>query len=352
MTEPTQQTLRSQPEPADGPAQPRRRLLQAAAASALPAIGGLVLPGSAHAQAAAWPSKPIRIVVPFPPGGLTDSLARNYGEHLAKKFGQPVVIDNKPGGGGIIGADAVAKAAPDGHTLLLSVSGTYWQSRVLYRKLPFDVDRDFVPITMFPSGPLAFGVPEKLPVKNVKEFVEFARKNPANMGTYAPGSMPHMAADSLNQAQGLSIITVHYRGEAPMWSDVSTGQIQAGIGSVQGAQSHVQRGAMRIIAVTGTQRSPKLPDVPTCFEQGFTLPVFKLDGYLPLAAPTGTPVEILEKISEAIREAYTTPKIKELHQFQGIPTPPTPTLADTRRQWNEDAPQWIALADRLGIKLD
>ena len=143
---------------------------------------------SSLAQEAKWPSKPIRIVVAFPPGGLTDAIARNYGEYLSGKLGVPVVIDNKPGAGAIIGIDAVAKAPADGYTLGMSTSGTYWQNRVLYSKLPYNLDKDIVPVTVFPSGPLVVGIHDKIPARNMAEFVAWAKKNPTSMGTATPVS--------------------------------------------------------------------------------------------------------------------------------------------------------------------
>jgi tripartite-type tricarboxylate transporter receptor subunit TctC len=148
----------------------------------------LAMGGPVWAQAAKWPSKPIKIVVAFPPGGLTDAYARNFGEYLSTKLGVPVVIENKPGAGAIIGIDAVAKAPADGYTLSMSTSGTYWQNRILYSKLPYNLDKDLTPVTVFPSGPLVVGIHDKIPAKNMAEFVAWAKKNPASMGTYAPGS--------------------------------------------------------------------------------------------------------------------------------------------------------------------
>ena len=331
-------------EPADGA---RRRLVlgaaTAAAASTLPAIG--------RAQAA-WPNKPVRVIVPFPPGGLTDGYARAYSDHLSRKYGQQFVVENKSGAAGTLGAGEVAKAAPDGYTLLVTTSGPVWAARVLYSKLPYNPDKDFVPIALFPSGALILGVPDKLPVKNAKELLAYAKANSCNMGSYAAASWPHMIADTWNQTENTQIVTVHYRGESPMWVDVVGGQVQMAVGSVQGILPHIQRGAVRAIAATGKSRSPKLPDVPTFVEMGFNHPVFALDGYLPMCAPAGTPRDILEKIAEGIREAAETPRLKELQSMFGIPVPPVATLADARRVWDSDSVQWIGMAEKLGIKLD
>ena len=172
------------------------------------ALGATALVPNALAQTAKWPTKQIRIVVAFPPGGLTDSYARMYAEQLTAKFGVPAVVDNKPGAGAIIGIDNVAKSPADGYTLLMTTSGTVWQNRVLYNKLPYNLDKDLVPIANFPSGPLIVGISEKIPAKNMREFIEFAKKNPTNMGTYAPGSIPHMAADQINRSDGTKIVPV------------------------------------------------------------------------------------------------------------------------------------------------
>lgn len=203
-----------------------------------------------------WPNKPIRLVVAFPPGGLTDAYARLYAEHLTAKFGVPAVVDNKPGAGAVIGIDAVAKAAPDGYTLLMTTSGTVWQNRVLFSKLPYNLDKDIVPVAVFPSGPLVVGVPEKLGINTYRELVAHARKNDINMGSYAPGSYPQMVADQTNRSEGTKIVTINYKGESPMWIDVASGQIQVAIGSFQAFDTVASRGA-KSIGVTGSYRSPQ-----------------------------------------------------------------------------------------------
>ncbi len=317
-------------------------------------LGALVLTlgatGAALAQSAPWPAKPIRIVVAFPPGGLTDAYARNYGEYLSGKLGVPVVIDNKPGAGAIIGIDAVAKAPADGYTLGMSTSGTYWQNRVLYNKLPYNLDKDIVPVTVFPSGPLVVGVHEKIPAKNMAEFVAWAKKNTASMGTYAPGSYPHMVADQTNRQHGTQIQSVHYRGEAPMWLDVASGQTQIAIGSYLAFNAVAARG-VRPIGVTGNYRSPKLPDVPTLTEQGNTEKLVTLEGGLPLVAPAGTPEAILKRLADEAVAWSNTDKAAKLRETFAIPNKPK-NLAQTRKDWEAEVPVWIKLAVDLGIKLD
>ena len=229
----------------------RRRVLATAAAGAVAAAA--TGPWRyAHAQTSEikpavraandWPNKPIRIVVAFPPGGLTDAYARLYAEHLTAKFGVTAVVENKPGAGAIIGIDAVAKAPPDGYTLLMTTSGTVWQNRVLYSKLPYNLEKDLVPVAMFPSGPLVVGVPEKLGINNYRELMTYAKARDTNMGSYAPGSYPQMVADQANRNLGSKIVTINYKGESPMWVDVAGGQLQVAIGSYQAFNTVSTRG--------------------------------------------------------------------------------------------------------------
>ncbi len=327
----------------------RRQLLQTAALAATLMAASSPLT-QALAQAPKWPSKPIRIVVAFPPGGLTDALARSYGEHLSGKLGVPVVIDNKPGAGAIIGIDAVAKSPADGYTLIMSTSGTFWQNRILYNKLPYNLDKDLTPVTVFPSGPLVVGINDKIPAKNMAEFVEWAKKNPTSMGTYAPGSYPHMVADQTNRRFGTQIQSVHYKGEAAMWLDVASGQSQIAIGSFIAYNAVASRG-VRPIGVTGSYRSPKLPNVPTLMEQGDTAKLVSLEGGLPMLAPAGTPEPILKRLADEAVAWSNTDKAAKLRETFAIPNKPK-NLVETRKDWEAEVPVWIKLAVDLGIKLD
>ena len=298
----------------------------------------------------AFPTKSMRIVVAFPPGGLTDAYARMFGEQLTSALGATVVVENKPGAGAVLGIDAVAKSAADGHTLLMTTSGTVWQNRVLYSKLPYNLDRDLTPVALFPSGPLVLGVTEKLPVRNFREFVEWAKQNPGSLGTYAPGSIPHMAVDQLNRHEGTKLQAIHYRGESPMWVDLASGQLQAAIGSYQ-AFNTVQTRGVRPIAVTGVYRCPKLPDVPTAVEQGASNRLWQMEGGLPLMAPAGTPEAVLQLLSKVVVQGAESDRASRLREQFAIPNKPK-NLAATRLEWDRDVPAWIKLAVELGIKLD
>ncbi len=333
------------------PASRRHFLATTAALSATAwAPNAIAQAAAPNESTAKWPTKPIRIVVAFPPGGLTDAYARMYAEQLTTAFGQTAVVDNKPGGGAIIAIDAVAKSPADGHTLLMTTSGTVWQNRVLYTKLPYNLDKDLTPVANFPSGPLVVAVSDKVPARTMREFIEFAKTNTTSMGTYAPGSIPHMVADQTNRNEGTKIVSVYYRGEAPMWVDLASGQIQIAIGSYQSFAT-VQTRGVRAIGVTGVYRSPKLPDVPTLVEQGIQGRLVGLEGGLPLMAPAGTPEPVLQALSRVVVDGANSERAAKLRETFAIPNKPK-NLQDTRRDWERDVPVWIKLAVDLGIKLD
>jgi len=320
----------------------RRRLLLAAGASPL-----LALP----ARAQAWPARQIRIVCNFPPGGLTDLYSRAIADHMGQSLGQTVIVENRPGAGGQIGAEAVAKAAPDGYTFLVTIQTTLVQAQVLYKKLPYNPETDFSWISALGAGHLPFGVPASLPVKNFREFVEYAKVNRVSLGTYAPGSFPHMVAGQLNKLYGTKIEAVHYKGEAPMWLDVISGQTQAAIGSVAGTMPHIQKGSVRAIAVPTKIRSPKLPDVPTFSEQGFNEPVFLLSGWIGLLGPAKLPKEIIDRVAKLTIEAGEGARLRQIYDTFGIAERPT-TPEEFLRIYRTEGPQWIAIARELGITLD
>jgi len=205
-------------------------------------------------------------------------------------------------------------------------------------------------VANFPSGPLVVGVSEKVPAKTIQEFIEFAKNNPTAMGTYAPGSYPHMVADQINRNHGIKILSIHYKGESPMWVDVASGQLQVAIGSYQAFNTVAGRG-VRAIGVTGSYRSPKLPNVPTLVEQGMKDALVALEGGLPLMAPSGTPEAVLKILSSVVVEGAESERSAKLREAFSIPNKPK-NLTETRRDWERDVPVWIKLAVDLGIKLD
>ena len=328
----------------------RRQFVHTASALTAIMLMNAAAINAASAQTSAWPNKPIKIVVAFPPGGLTDSVGRQFGQHLSAKLGVPVVVENKPGAGAVIGIDAVLKSPADGYTFGLTTSGTVFQNRVLFTKLPYNLDKDIAPITFFPAGPLVVAINDKIPAKNMIEFMAWAKTNNVSMGSFASGSYPHMVADQLNRNEGTKIQSVHYRGESPMFLDLASGQVQIAVGSFSAFNTVSTKGA-RAIGVTGIYRSPKLPDVPTLVEQGVQSKLVTLEGGLPMFAPAGTPEKILKRIAdEAVIWANSEQAAKMRENF-AIPNKPK-NLAETRKDFAEAIPVWIKTAVDLGVKLD
>jgi tripartite-type tricarboxylate transporter receptor subunit TctC len=325
----------------------QRRLLLSATASAA-ALGPM--PRLARAQPA-WPSRPIRIVVGFPAGGLTDGLARAYGEYMAAKLGQPVVVDNRAGAAGMLAGGEVAKAAPDGHTLWFTLSSTLAQNRVLFKKMPYDPDKDFVHVAGFSAGPLPMAVPVASPVKTFGDLLALGRRQRITLGNYAAGSYPQMLAQHMTSNMGAEVASVPYKGEAPMWPDVVSGQLTAGQGTVLGLMPHPQSARVRAIAVSTRNRSPLLPEVPTFVEQGFTEPVFAVEGWLGLLAPTGTPPEIVQRVSDLVQEGASSPRLQQLNKTFAMPDKPWSAF-EFERIDSQIKPIWIKLARDLNLTLD
>ncbi len=286
-----------------------RRLLLAAT----PAL--LAAPSIVRAQSN-WPSKPIVIVVNFPPGGLTDGIARAFGQHVQKVTGQQVLIDNKPGASGNIGAALVARAPADGSTFLHTVSSTLVQNRALFKQLGFDPDKDFTIVSGISSGVLPVVVHKSVPVSNLKEFIAYAKTNKVNFGSWAMGSSAHIFAQALNEKFGLKIEVVTYRGETPMWQDMGAGSLQAAMGSMQALQPLLVKGEIKPIAAPSRVRAGKLPDLATSVEQGFTDDSFVVRGWLGLAAPAATPKDIVKRMSDLwVAAADSEPGRKMMESF-------------------------------------
>lgn len=313
------------------------------------ALGALV-PGAltTGARAQAWPNKPVRVTVTFPAGGLTDVWARTYSELAAQKLGQPFVVENKAGASGAIGAEQLAKAPADGYNLMFTISTTMVMNKVLFKSLPYNPDKDFVPVAFFSAGHLPLIVHKDVPAKNIKEFVDFARKNKVSLGTYGAGSYSHVAVAELNKFFDLKMEAVHYRGEAPMWQDVASGAIHGGSGSYAAAAGVLQSNSGRAIAVPTSTRMGKLPDVGTFLEQGVTAKGFQLQGWIGAFYQTGTPAEIVEKLSAIFVEAGKTERVRKILDTFGIDD----SARDhkyMRKVIDEEGPVWMELVRGLGI---
>ena len=291
---------------------------------------------SAFAQGA-WPTRAVTLLVPFPPGGGTDTGARIVAEQLAKKWGQPVLVDNKGGAAGQIGADVVAKARPDGYTILMGNIGTQAINPSLYPKMPYDPDKAFAPIALVAELPLAMMVNPNVPAKTVKEFVALAKAQPGKLSysSSGAGGGPHLAAEMFKDATGSYILHVPYRGGGPAIADLLAGHVQLSFMTVLEASGHIKAGKLRALAVTSERRVSALPDVPTLAEAA--VPGFNSISWIGLLAPAGTPRDVVEKISADVREIVARDEVKDkLVQLGAVPAANTPaqfsTLIDNDRK--------------------
>jgi tripartite-type tricarboxylate transporter receptor subunit TctC len=321
----------------------RREVLRYGSASALAAA----LPAPAIADT--WPSKPIRIICGYPAGGLTDTFARAYGEYISQKTGQPVTVENKAGAAGAIAAEMVKNATPDGHTLMWTISTTMIMNKVLFKKLPYDPDKDFALISWMDAGHLPFVVNKNVPAKNLEEFATFARSNRVSLGSYAAGSYSHVAIEALNRHFGLKMEAVHYRGEAPMWIDVGAGAVQGGSGSYAAAAGIIQSGSARAIAVPTKTRMRKLPDVGTFYEQGLTDMAFQVQGFICLVGPAAMPMAIVNKLSDMMVECGKTERIQKMLDTFGIDNA-AQDRAFFLKFMAEQGPVWIKLVKDLNLE--
>ncbi len=285
-----------------------------------------------------WPSKPVRMVVPFAPGGSTDVIARMLGQKLSLMWGQPVVIENRAGAGGNVGADVVAKAAADGYTLLFA-SGSITINPQLYKRMPFDTRKDLVPITNAAQGPMLVVVPDASPAKTLKDLIAMAKAKPGsvNFGSAGVGSQVHMAAENFADAAGVDISHVPYKGEAPAYTDLIGGQIQMMVGNFAAASALLGPGRLRALAVTSPQRSPLLPDVPTAAESG--LPGFENTGWFGLLAPTGTPADVLGKLHRDTQKVLAETETKARLYVQGM-VPVGNASADFAKAMDREMLRW------------
>jgi tripartite-type tricarboxylate transporter receptor subunit TctC len=290
--------------------------------SSLMTLGAL----SAHAQSAApYPSRAVTVVVPFPPGGGTDVGARLVAQKLSLKWGQPVIVENRGGAAGRVGAELVAKAKPDGYTLLVGNVGTQSVNPALYKKMPYDPDKAFAPIGMIAELPLVMLVTPSLPWKNVKDVVEAAKKDPGKI-TFASsgaGGAPHLAGEIFQQASGTKMLHVAYKGGGPAALDLMAGHVNIYFGTVLESVGHVKSGKLKGLGVTSANRSPALQELPTIAESGFA--GFDTGSWIGMLAPAGTPASIINKISADLREVLALPDTQNTLITQGAtPWPMTP----------------------------
>ncbi|HJQ55645.1 MAG TPA: tripartite tricarboxylate transporter substrate binding protein, partial [Vineibacter sp.] len=285
------------------------------------------------------------------PGGLTDGIARVFADYVSKKLGQQVIVDNKPGAGGNIGAALVSRAPKDGYTFLHTVSGTLVQNRVLYSSLGFDPDKDFVPVSATSSGELPVVVHKSLPVSNVKELVEYAKKNKVSFGSWAPASGAHIFCAKINELYGVSMEIVHYRGEGPMWVDMGSGSLQAAMGSYQALRPLLVNGTIKVIALPARRRNDKFPGQPTMAEQGYDHPAFTQFGWLGLFAPAGTPMDIVKRMSALWVEAADSEGGKKMYETFGLHEKPL-NHEEMTADFERLKARMIPMVKDLGVKLE
>ena len=289
---------------------PRRSLL----ASAM--VAPAALPGPGRAQS--WPNRPITLVVPNPPGGGTDFAARLYQDALTRLLGVQLVIDNRPGANGNIAIQAVVRAAPDGHTLLLQYSGYHAGNPAMMKNLPWDPNRDLAPVGMADVAPHGIFVAPGLPVNSLAEFIDYARARPGqlNYSSSGNGSVQHIAGVLFSKAIGVPMVHVPYRGAAPALQDVAGDRVEMLITTPSSAIGLAQAGKVKALAIASAARIPALPEVPTTAEAG--MPGFTVDAWFGFFAPAGTPSEIVQRLNQAIREAAATPEVRRRAEEGGV----------------------------------
>ena len=329
----------------------RRHLLAMACASG----AATLLPGTLFAQTA-WPNKPVRLVVPFAPAGTTDILARSIAPELSKVFGQSFIVDNKPGAGGNIGADSVAKSPPDGYHLLMGTVGTHAINAALYPKMSYDPVRDFVPITlvagvpnvlvMNPAKAKAYGI------NNVADLIRYARANPGklNMASSGNGTSIHLSGELFKSMTGTFMLHFPYRGSGPAVLDLVAGTMDLMFDNLPSALPQIKSGKLKALAVTSAQRSSALPDVPTVAEAG---PVkgFDASSWFGLFAPAGTPPEIVARLQQETAHALQSAAVKERLVSQGA-IPGGQPSADFARFVAAEAKKWAQVVKVSGAKID
>ena len=320
---------------------PRRRFLHlAAGAVALPAV-------SRMARAQAYPSRPVRIIVPFAAAGAFDIMARLIGQWLSERLGQPFVIENRPGAGTNIGTETVVKAPPDGYTLLLAGTPNAINA-TLYEKLNFNFIRDIASVAGISRAPLVMAVHPSVPAKTVPEFIAYAKANPGkiSMASAGIGAPSHVSGELFKMMAGVDVVHVPYRGAGPALVDLLAGQVQVGFPSMPSSIEYVRAGKLRALAVTSATRSDALPDIPTVDE---ALPGYEASASYGIGAPKGTPVEIIDMLNKDINAALGDPKMKaRFADLGGTVIPGSP--ADFGKLVAEETEKWAKVIKFAGIK--
>ena len=306
---------------------------------------GPLLVGTAHAE---WPSeKVIKIVIPFSAGGATDLLGRALAVELGKSLKQTVIVDNKPGAGGGIGAQSVANSPADGYTLVLASGSMFTVNQFIYKKPGYSL-ASFEPIAKVASGPMVVTVNSELPVKNTRELIAYAKSKPAtlNFASAGVGSQTHMAGEYFGDTGDIQILHVPYKGEGPAYADLMAGVVQMAVANINAISPLLKGGRVRALSVTGTERSPLLPDVPTTAEDG--LPGFEYTGWFALLAPAGTPKPVVDKLLAGVKDAVTQPAMKRYLDDQGMYASVVAPAA-LKQEISSESAKWKILVEKKKI---
>jgi tripartite-type tricarboxylate transporter receptor subunit TctC len=327
--------------------QTRRQLLAAV-------LGGIAAP-ALRAQGT-WPARPVRIVVPFAPGGTTDLLARALAPELSRVFGQPFTVDNRAGAGGNIGAELVAKAEKDGHTLLMGTVGTHGINKALYKSLPYDPQKDFAPITLVAGVPNVMVVnadkARAMNIRSVADFIRHAKANPGrlNMASSGNGTSIHLAGELFKSQTGIFMTHIPYRGSGPALSDMLAGTMDVMFDNLPSSMPHIKAGKLTALAVTSAERSAALPEVPTVAEAA-QLKGFEASSWFGLLAPAGTPAEVVNRVQQETAKALGLPAVKERLLSQGaIPSGNTPQ--EFARLIDSEIQKWASVVKVSGARVD
>jgi tripartite-type tricarboxylate transporter receptor subunit TctC len=312
---------------------------------------GFLSAAAMPAHGETYPARPITLVVPYPPGGGVDAMARLVAEKLSAALGKQIIVDNRGGGGGLIGTRAVARAAPDGYTLLLGHTGTISINPSLYQNAGYDPRRDFAAIGLIASMPVALLAHPSFPARTVADVIALAKQQPGklNLGTSAIGTGGYMCAELFKAVAGIDVVIIPYKGTAPVMNDLLGGHVPVAFGVLPPALGNIHAGNLRVLAVTSKTRFSLLPDVPTAAESG--LPDFEAVLHYGLLAPAGTPQPIIERLNKELRALATMPEVQErIHTEGGDPMSSAPEeyAADIDR---EEA-KWSALVRKLGLKVE
>jgi len=315
-------------------------------------LSAAVLAFAPCAQADSFPDKPVMLVVPFPPGGPTDAMARTIAAEMKDRLGQPVVVENRAGAGGNIGAEYVARAAADGQTLLFGTSGPLAINASLYRKSGYDPIKSFAPVIQVGHLPNILVVHPSVPAQNVKELVAYAKANPGKL-SYASsgnGASSHLAGVLFNEKAGTDIQHIPYKGTGPALNDLLGGQVGMSFTDVLTALPYVKTGKLRALGIATAQRSQALPELPTIAEQG--VPGYDVSVFFGIVAPAGTPADRIAKLNKAFVEVLASPKVKELFATQGLESAPDHTPAQLAKFIAAQKAAWAAVVRQSGAQLD